>query len=169
MALLRYDDNTVLEGKGMNNENHCKSRNSVTVTFKVDEELANLLKALPNRSEFIREAIMSRMAVPCPACGGSGRLSKRQALDVKALLETHYVGRCLNCGTRVTYTACARAAGEVDPREHVRMNQAMKGGPLYCRACFSETKLCERCNTWWHPSEKNHVRKHHEDSGGKVG
>ncbi len=90
----------------MDSQNSCKSRNTVTVTFKVDKELANLLKTLPNRSEFIRDAIMSKMAVPCPACGGSGKMSKRQALDIKALLDSHYVGRCLNCGTKVTYTTC---------------------------------------------------------------
>ncbi len=146
----------------MNTRNHRKGQNSVTVTFKVDEELAKLLKALPNKSEFIREAIMSKMAVPCPACGGSGKMSKRQAMDIRALLESHYVGRCLNCGTKVTYTTCSQTKADIDPREVTRMNQAMKGGPLYCRTCFSETILCKRCNTWWHPSEKNHASKHYE-------
>ncbi len=147
----------------MSNQNACKNRNTVTVTFKVDEELANFLKALPNRSKFIRDAIMSKMAVPCPACGGSGKMSKRQAMDLQALLESHYVGRCLNCGTKVTYTTCTQATGKTDPREQIRMNQAMSGGPLYCRVCFSEAVLCDQCNTWWHPSEKNHRKLHHKD------
>jgi len=146
----------------MDSQNSCKSRNTVTVTFKVDKELANLLKTLPNRSEFIRDAIMSKMAVPCPACGGSGKMSKRQALDIKALLDSHYVGRCLNCGTKVTYTTCTQAEKNTDPKEVIRMNQAMKGGPLYCRICFSEAVLCEKCKIWWHPSETNHNLKHND-------
>lgn len=148
----------------MKNHNNCKNRNTVIVTFKVDEELAKLLKSLPNRSEFIRDAIMSRMAVPCPACGGSGRLSKAQALDIKALLDSHYVGRCLNCGTRVTYTTCTQVTTNTDPREQIRMKQAMEGGPLYCRVCFSEARLCEKCKSWWHPSEKNHSLAYNEKS-----
>ncbi len=144
----------------MSTNETCKSRNTVTVTFKVDEELANLLKSLPNRSEFIREAIMSKMAVPCPACGGSGKLSKTQAMDIKALLDSHYVGRCLNCGSMVTYSTCTQTGSTKDPREQIRMKQALAGGPLYCRVCFSETKLCEKCKKWWHPAEKSHDLNH---------
>lgn len=133
-----------------------KNSNPIIVTFKVDEEMARLLQSIPNRSKFIREAIRTRLGVPCPACGGSGRMSQNQAVDIKTLLDSHYLGRCTHCGTRVTNTTCHGRLDETGSSEECRINQARKGGPLYCRNCFSEAKLCQDCHLWWHPSEKDH-------------
>ena len=48
------------------------------ITFKVDEELMKIIKDIPNRSEFIRTAIMEALGSICPVCNGSGMLSKNQ-------------------------------------------------------------------------------------------
>ena len=42
------------------------------VAFKVDAELAAVLDAMPNKSEFIRAAIEARLGTVCPTCGGTG-------------------------------------------------------------------------------------------------
>ncbi len=42
------------------------------VAFKVDDDLAAVLDAMPNKSEFIRAAIQARLAEVCPTCGGTG-------------------------------------------------------------------------------------------------
>ncbi|MGZ3420588.1 MAG: hypothetical protein ACXWUG_20745 [Polyangiales bacterium] len=41
--------------------------------FKADEDLAKLLDSLPNRSEFIRLAVLARFGLTCPTCNGSGQ------------------------------------------------------------------------------------------------
>jgi hypothetical protein len=48
----------------------------VTVTIKVDAELAERLKRLPNKSDFIRRAIAAQVGVPCPLCQGHGAVSR---------------------------------------------------------------------------------------------
>ena len=42
------------------------------VAFKVEPELAALLDAMPNKSEFIRAAVHSRLSSACPLCRGTG-------------------------------------------------------------------------------------------------
>ena len=43
-----------------------------TVAVKVEEELADFLDRLPNKSEFIRQAILAQFGMACPLCSGSG-------------------------------------------------------------------------------------------------
>lgn len=43
-----------------------------TVVFKADAEMADLLDSLPNRSEFIRRAILGQIHRNCPLCRGAG-------------------------------------------------------------------------------------------------
>ncbi|NLE58197.1 MAG: hypothetical protein GX616_07545 [Planctomycetes bacterium] len=49
------------------------------VTIRVDQCLADMLKSIPNRSAFIRDAIREALARQCPVCGGaaSGPAPKR--------------------------------------------------------------------------------------------
>ena len=46
------------------------------VSFRVDQHLAEILNTLPDKSEFIREAILQRFHTPCPCCQGRGILPK---------------------------------------------------------------------------------------------
>ena len=48
------------------------------ITFKVDEDLFEVIKDIPNRSEFIRAAIISALGSVCPLCNGSGMLTRNQ-------------------------------------------------------------------------------------------
>ncbi len=47
----------------------------IMITIRVDSCLANMLKGIPNRSAFIRDAILDALARQCPACHGAGILA----------------------------------------------------------------------------------------------
>src|SRR5580658_7887659 len=42
------------------------------VAFKVEPDLAALLDAMPNKSEFIRNAVARQLSTACPLCRGTG-------------------------------------------------------------------------------------------------
>ena len=48
------------------------------ITFKVDESLAAAMHGIPNRSAFIRAAILSALNGSCPLCKGTGILTPEQ-------------------------------------------------------------------------------------------
>ena len=45
---------------------------TAVVAFKVEEELAEFLNKLPNKSAFIRKAIAAQLGMACPLCNGKG-------------------------------------------------------------------------------------------------
>ncbi|MGQ9650070.1 MAG: ribbon-helix-helix domain-containing protein [Phycisphaerae bacterium] len=45
------------------------------VTIRMDQCLADMLKSVPNRSAFIRDAIREALARQCPVCGAAGFLA----------------------------------------------------------------------------------------------
>ena len=48
------------------------SASDVRVTVRLPSDVATALEHLSNRSEFIRDAILSRMNLLCPLCHGTG-------------------------------------------------------------------------------------------------
>ena len=62
------------------------SRKSAVVAFKVESELADILNELPNKSAFIRKAIVAQLNMACPLCNGSGVLPKGLRDHYAALL-----------------------------------------------------------------------------------
>ena len=67
------------------------------VTFKVDRSLLDVLKELPNRSEFIRRAILSSLENFCPLCQGSGVLSPNQQKHWDNFRTDHELAQCNEC------------------------------------------------------------------------
>jgi hypothetical protein len=68
------------------------------VTFKVDEALADLLKNIPNRSSFIRSAVLTALDSACPLCGGSGVLTLKQKEHWNRFTDrTHRLSECEDC------------------------------------------------------------------------
>lgn len=67
------------------------------ITFKVDKKLAQALEGIPNRSEFIRNAILAAMDSVCPLCKGTGLLSPDQKRHWKKFAEHHAVAKCDDC------------------------------------------------------------------------
>ena len=67
------------------------------ITFKVDEQLARTMDAVPNRSEFIRSAILSALDNICPLCSGTGMLTPDQRRHWNAFSRKHSIQECDTC------------------------------------------------------------------------
>jgi len=67
------------------------------VTFKAEAPLVEALEGVPNRSEFIRSAILSALEGSCPLCGGRGSLSLEQRRHWDEFMKRHKVKRCKEC------------------------------------------------------------------------
>ncbi len=70
---------------------------SEVITFKVDGELADALKKVGNRSEFIRSALMAALEGTCPLCRGTGTLTPHQMQHWLAFSGQHQVRECDDC------------------------------------------------------------------------
>jgi len=66
-------------------------------TFKADEELADILDRIPNKSEFIRKAIELAMENRCPLCNGTGSLTPAQYRHMEHFMTVHSLERCDEC------------------------------------------------------------------------
>jgi hypothetical protein len=67
------------------------------ITFKVDEGLAHAMDGIPNRSEFIRSAIMAALDSTCPLCRGTGIMTPDQLMHWKETAKSHAVRECAEC------------------------------------------------------------------------
>lgn len=73
-------------------------KKSEVITFKADEALALAMRGVRNRSEFIRNAVLSALDGACPLCGGTGVLSRRQREHMRDFLSNHDFEKCVECG-----------------------------------------------------------------------
>ena len=74
------------------------SQNKQTVvSFRVDQHLADILNSLPDKSAFIREAIMRRFYTLCPFCNGRGVLPQAIAGWLQEKLPTYESIECDCC------------------------------------------------------------------------
>ena len=87
------------------------------ITFKVNEDLLEVIRAIPNRSEFIRAAILAALENVCPLCSGAGILSPKQKAHWEAFAEHHAVVRCAECDELVM--ACDKDPEGKIGRAHV--------------------------------------------------
>ncbi len=67
------------------------------ISFKVDEDLLDAIRQIPNRSEFIRSAIISALGSVCPLCNGSGMLTLNQKRHWEDFAADHRISRCSDC------------------------------------------------------------------------
>lgn len=67
------------------------------ITFKVDSKLAKAMDGIPNRSEFIRHAILAALENTCPLCRGTGILTPEQRQHWEKFSEHHSVIECHDC------------------------------------------------------------------------
>jgi len=66
-------------------------------TFKTDKEMADRLQQIPNRSEFIRKALIAAFKQCCPLCQGTGTLSPEQQKHWQHFLTIHSLEKCDEC------------------------------------------------------------------------
>jgi hypothetical protein len=79
------------------------------ITFKVDEALRAALDRVPNRSQFIRSAVLRALEGTCPLCQGTGQLTLEQLRHWQRFAETHRLTECDDC--HATHLVC-RASDE---------------------------------------------------------
>ena len=67
------------------------------VTFKADRDLVDAMGGVPNRSAFIRQAIMTALDATCPVCIGTGVLTPSQKTHWEDFAESHHIEQCREC------------------------------------------------------------------------
>jgi len=67
------------------------------ITFKADASLLEAMKGVPNRSEFIRNAILAALDSACPLCSGTGVLTPQQKKHLLDFLVDHPLQECEKC------------------------------------------------------------------------
>ena len=72
-------------------------RKEEIITFKVDEELAEALGRIRNRSDFIRQAVLAAIGNICPVCNGSGTMTVSQKRHWEEFTRHHHVAFCEDC------------------------------------------------------------------------
>ncbi len=122
-----------------------KLEKSQIVAFKVDDDLANFLDKLPNKSEFIRRAILAQFNMTCPLCTGSGVVPSGLHHHFEHVIEDHSTRPCEKCKTPVAFPLSPEG---VVPADKDRLEQFLKGGPLYCPKCYPSVPPCDDCG--WH-------------------
>ena len=136
-----------------------KAQKSQIVAFKVEEELAEFLDKLPNKSEFIRKAILAQFGMTCPLCAGSGVVPRGLHEHYKPVIAGHNTRACEKCKSPVVVPLTADGAPPADRR---RIEQFLHGGPLYCGKCYPTVTSCDDCG--WHVATEKmveHFKKVH--------
>ncbi len=67
------------------------------VTFKADPSLLEELNKLPNKSEFIRRALLRALGNECPLCNGTGILTPNQLKHWQEFQDHHHAIKCSSC------------------------------------------------------------------------
>lgn len=67
------------------------------ISFKVDARTMEHLQSIPNRSEFIRTAVLRALENTCPLCGGTGVLTLMQKKHWDEFREKHSLTKCADC------------------------------------------------------------------------
>ena len=134
-----------------------KPPKTAVVAFKVEEELAEFLNQLPNKSAFIRKAIAAQMSMACPLCSGTGQVSRWSHDNYAKLLEQLAHQHCNGCGDEL---AIPREPGDLSSEAQTRLEQFFQGGPLYCDPCFEKAPACDDCGMHVAENEAGEHAKH---------
>jgi hypothetical protein len=138
-----------------------KSSKTAVVAFKVEEELAELLNQLPNKSAFIRKAIAAQLGMACPLCNGTGVVPRGLHDHYASQLRTMNLKPCESCGGELSLP---REPGDLAIDDRSRLEQFFHGGPLYCDGCYDKAAECGECG--WHiagDAVAEHQRVAHHD------
>ncbi len=88
------------------------------ITFKGDAALVEAMKGVPNRSEFIRAAILAALDGACPLCKGTGILTPGQRRHWKAFAADHAVTECGEC--HAIHVVCRKGPPHGDAEAHAK-------------------------------------------------
>ncbi len=138
-----------------------KAPKTAVVAFKVEAELAEILNELPNKSAFIRKAIVAQLSMACPVCGGSGVLPKGLHDHFARMLPSLSHLNCEGCGDDQSLPTSPSDAGQLAPADRDRLEQFFHGGPFYCDDCYERAPACDDCG--WHIGA-NQAKAHRHES-----
>jgi hypothetical protein len=127
------------------------------VAFKVEEELAEFLNKLPNKSAFIRKAIAAQLGMACPLCNGKGVVPRGVHDHYAPLISKLGHRHCDGCGDDM---ALPREA-DLSDEDQSRLEQFFHGGPLFCDPCYEKAATCDDCG--WHIAP-DRVAEHHRQA-----
>ena len=85
-------------------------RKEQVITVKVDRSLMAAMQGVPNRSRFIRDAILAALDNVCPLCTGTGKLTPGQREHWEAFAASHSVEQCPDC--HEMHLICSHGSGE---------------------------------------------------------
>lgn len=134
-------------------------KKDAVVAFKVEQELADLLDELPNKSAFIRQAITAQLGMACPLCAGTGILPRGLHDHYAPLLGGLQSRKCDGCGVKLPLP---RDTHHLSAGDKNRLEQFLRGGPLYCDDCYAKAPPCTDCG--WHVDKEriaDHLRQVH--------
>src|SRR5260370_32577556 len=97
-----------------------KPPKTAVVAFKVENELAELLNKLPNKSAFIRKAIAAQLGVACPLCQGKGVVPRGVHDHVAPMLKEFSSRNCDACGNHLSLPL---DSGELEDEARSRLEQ----------------------------------------------
>src|SRR5947209_15273285 len=110
-----------------------KPPKTAVVAFKVENELAELLDKLPNKSAFIRNAIAAQLGVSCPLCHGKGVVPRGVHDHYAPVLNQYRSRNCDGCGNLLNLPL---DSSEINEASRARLEQFFLGGPFYCNPCY---------------------------------
>lgn len=139
----------------MSKKAHAKTE---VVAFKVEAELAELLNKLPNKSAFIRKAIVAQLGMACPLCHGAGVVPRGVHDHFAPLLAQYNHRSCDGCGDDLPLP---REPDELAEDDRNRLEQFFRGGPLYCDPCYEKAATCNNCG--WHIAPEE-IAEHHRQA-----
>src|SRR5207247_1394270 len=135
-----------------------KPPKTAVVAFKVEEDLAEFLNKLPNKSAFIRKAIAAQLGMACPLCNGKGVVPRGVHDHYAPLLSKFNQSHCEGCGDELPLP---QDAGSLGADDRSRLDQFFHGGPLFCDGCYEKAATCNDCG--WHiPPDQ--VAEHHRQA-----
>ncbi len=135
-----------------------RRRRTRTVAFKIDDEMAAFLAALPNASAFIRGAILAQFKMTCALCKGSGVVARGVGEHFAAAIADARSRACDTCGATEPIPADLDATPDAD---RPRWEQFFHGGPFFCAGCFAAVPACGKC-AWRMTADL--LAAHHRDA-----
>lgn len=102
------------------------------ITVRIEAELAERLNTLPNKSEFIRAAILARCAAGCPLCAGRGVVPRGIGETLAPILWANRTVACAGCGDRESIPVDLDVVPDAD---RVRWERFLRGGGYVCARC----------------------------------
>jgi hypothetical protein len=135
------------------------------VTFKVEEDVARFLDGMPNKSDFIRKALLAALLEPCPVCNGKGSVPRSLRHDLEVIFRKQEFVPCSFCGFDFPLDTEKTLNG---PHDKERLKQYSSGGDFYCNDCYSKTQTCDDCGE--HVAEPRMIvhRRQHRKNIGKL-